>query len=425
MTPTHREAKGYVAKGMGRNIARRKETETALKEYQANLEDLVAKRTAELEGARLEAERLARVKSELLANMSHEIRTPLNAVLGFAQIGQRDSKGRKSQEIFNRIMDAGQLLLGIINDILDFSKIEAGKFSVETRPFHLSPVIASATSFVAAAAMQKDLAYTVDAEPGLPDWVMGNAQRLQQILVNLMSNAVKFTRQGEVRLRIAKEGDDIYFKVIDTGIGMSEEQMARLFNPFEQADRSTTRKYGGTGLGLAISQSLAGLMDGAITVESAPGAGSAFTLRLPMPAIAPQVEARTGEMDASGPRLDNLRILAAEDVEVNQLVLEDVLVHEGAHVEFAGDGQRALERLEEAGVTAFDVVLMDVQMPVMDGYEAARRMREFAPNLPIIGLTAHALAEEREECLAAGMVDCVTKPIDIESLVTVIRKYAF
>jgi PAS domain S-box-containing protein len=402
----------------------RKLAEQALTDHQANLERIVSTRTAELEGARIEAERLTRVKSEFLANMSHEIRTPLNAVLGFAQIGHRESKGRnKAQERFHRILDAGQLLLGVINDILDFSKIEAGKLSAESRPFQLSPVIANAASFVAGAAKQKGLAYTVDAASDLPEWVMGDTQRLQQILVNLLSNAVKFSRHGEVRLRVARDGDDIYFKVIDTGIGMSQEQIARLFNPFEQADSSTTRKYGGSGLGLAISRSLAQMMGGEIAVESAPGAGSAFTLRLPLPAVAPGIEAYTGKTDETGPRLTQLRVLAAEDVEVNQMILEDMLVHEGAHVVFADNGQQALERLEEAGVTAFDVVLMDVQMPVMDGHEATRRIRKMAPELPVIGLTAHALAEERRKCLAVGMVDCATKPIDIDTVVNIIRKH--
>ena len=399
----------------------RRYTEQALAEYQSNLEEQVSIRTAELETARIEAERLARVKSEFLANMSHEIRTPLNAVLGFAQIGQRESRGRKSSEYFQRIVDSGQLLLGVINDILDFSKIEAGKLGVESRPFNLRAVIANTTSFVATTAKSKGLDYAVSHEPDLPEWVLGDAQRLQQILLNLLSNAVKFTEKGEVRLRIAREGKDIYFRVIDTGIGMSEEQMSRLFSPFEQADGSTTRKYGGTGLGLAISRNLASLMDGEITVDSAPGKGSSFILRLPLPAAEPVVGDRASAQPDRGRRLNKVRVLAAEDVEVNQLILEELLGREGAQVVLADNGRQALERVEGAGASSFDVVLMDVQMPVMDGHEAARRIRELAPDLPIIGLTAHAMAEEREKCLASGMADHVTKPIDIDTLVNAIR----
>jgi len=405
------------------DISERKAMEAELRSHRDHLEELVTARTGELVAARNEAERLAQAKSEFLANMSHEIRTPLNAVLGLARIGARDAAGPE-QNTFGRILDAGEHLLGVINDILDYSKIEAGKLGVVSRPFRLASVLANAASFVAGAAKEKGLSCTVDHAPDLPEWVSGDDQRLQQILVNLLSNAVKFTERGEVRLRVAREGAFIYFKVIDSGIGLSEVQLGRLFKPFEQADGSTTRKYGGTGLGLAISRNLANLMGGDITVESAPGAGSSFTLRLPLPETEPDTPALVNPAGA-GQRLSRVWILAAEDVEVNRLILEDLLTHEGAHVRFATNGKEALERLEEAGARAFDVVLMDVQMPVMDGYEATRRIRERMPELPVIGLTAHALAEERSKCLAAGMVDHVTKPIDIDTLVNAIHKYAF
>jgi len=254
--------------------------------------------------------------------------------------------------------------------------------------------------------------------------VTGDPLRLKQILVNLLSNAVKFTERGEVALRVAREGKETWFRVIDTGIGMNDEQLSRLFRPFEQADGSTTRKFGGTGLGLAISRNLANLMGGEIAVESATGAGSVFTLRLPL-AAARAPDAREAPKAAeAGPRLAHVRVLAAEDVETNRLILEDLLVSEGAHVIFAENGQEALERLEEAGVAGIDVVLMDVQMPVMDGHEATRRIRDLAPELPVIGLTAHALAEEREKCLASGMVAHITKPIDAEELVRAVRRHA-
>ncbi len=366
------------------------------------------------------ARQLARAKSEFLANMSHEIRTPLNAVLGLARIGARDSGGREAERTFRRILDAGGHLLGVINDILDVSKLEAGKISLERRPFQLRTLIDDAGGLIADAARQKGLVFETSLAD-LPEWVNGDLQRLRQILVNLLSNAVKFTERGEVRLRVAREGNDIYFKVADTGIGMNAEQLARLFRPFEQADGSTTRKYGGTGLGLAISRDLAGMMGGDISVESALGAGSAFCLRVPLPEAEPHLPSPPAP--AGGARLKGLRILAAEDVEVNRLILEDLLVSEGALPALVENGRQALERLEEAGVSAFDAVLMDVQMPEMDGHEATRRINVMAPGLPVIGLTAHALAEERDKCLAAGMVEHVTKPIDADLLVEAILRH--
>jgi CheY-like chemotaxis protein len=341
-------------------------------------------------------------------------------VLGFARIGARDSAGSQAGSTFQHISDAGQHLLGVINDILDFSRIDAGKLVIESQPFSLHAAIANAISFLVGQAKQKGLAYELEVEPELPEWVDGSAQRLQQILVNILGKAVKFTEQGEVRLRVGREGELIYFNVIDTGIGMTPEQLARLFSPFEQADASTTRKYGGAGLGLVISRNLANLMGGEIAVDSAPGAGSSFTLRLPLQRAEAGLSAQPEAVAQAEERLAGLRLLAAEDIAVNRLILEDLLTHEGAQVVFAENGQQALGRLEEAGLDAFDAVLMDIQMPVMDGYEAARRILARAPGLPIIGLTAHALAEERDKCLAAGMRDHVTKPIDVELLVTAI-----
>ena len=369
------------------------------------------------------AQQLAQAKSAFLANMSHEIRTPLNAVLGLARIGARDSAGREAETTFTRILDAGTHLLGVINDILDISKIEAGKIGLESRPFLLAAVIEHAGGFIADVARQKGLVYEATVSEDLPEWVSGDIQRLRQILINLLSNAVKFTEHGEVLLRVAREGEDIYFKVTDTGIGMSEEQLARLFRPFEQVDSSTTRKYGGTGLGLAISRDLARMMGGEITVESAPGAGSTFTLHLPLPKTVPVLPDLL-PVKGNVARLSGLRLLAAEDMEVNRLILEDLLVGEGAQLVLAENGRQAVERLEEAGVSAFDAVLMDVQMPVMDGYEATRCIRALAPALPVIGLTAHALADERDKCLAAGMVEHVTKPIDTDVLVAAILRHA-
>ncbi len=412
----------YVA--IKQDITEQKRLAVELERHREHLEELVAERTVELTAARAEAERLAQAKSEFLARMSHELRTPLNGVLGLARIGVRDNVGRASHETFVSIQKSGTHLLGVINDILDFSKLDAGKLVVEQQPFALAAAIDNTVSFVSGVARQKGLAFELSAAPDLPKWVSGDARRLQQILANLLSNAVKFTERGEVRLRVASEGGNIHFKVIDTGIGMSEEQAARLFQPFEQADSSTTRKYGGTGLGLAISQNLARLMGGEITAECALGEGSTFTLRLPLPVAEPHLPAYATATGPSERRLVGLHLLAAEDVEINRLILEDLLSHEGAHVIFAEDGQQALNRLEEAGVSAFDAVLMDVQMPVMNGLDATRRLHEMAPALPVIGLTAHAFAEERDKCLAAGMVEHVTKPIDPDLLVAAILRHA-
>ena len=375
--------------------------------------------------ARSAAEAASSAKSAFLANMSHEIRTPINAVLGLARIGARDTTAGAGRDNFSRILDAGEHLLGVVNDILDYSKIEAGKFSIEAAPFSLAAVIANSSSFVTGMARQKGLVFEEQHAPDLPAWLLGDVQRVLQILVNLLSNAVKFTEQGVVRLGVTQEGETTCFKVVDTGIGMTAEQLARLFNPFEQADSSTTRKYGGTGLGLAISQHLAHLMGGAITVESVLGQGSTFTLRLPLPEAAAPIglAERGSQRGLPGSRLDGLRVLAAEDVEVNRFILEDLLVEAGASCVFAENGRQAVACVV-ADPAAFDIVLMDVQMPEMDGYEATRRIREIAPELPVIGLTAYALSDERKNCLDAGMVDRVTKPIDPAVLVTAILQWS-
>ena len=384
-----------------------------------------AARTA-LDEARRDAESLARIKSEFLANMSHEIRTPLNGVLGLARIGYRENEGRKTQDSFERIIRSGSLLLKIVNDILDFSKVEADKLLVENVPLTLDHVLDDALAPVLEQARSKNLALSIDRAPNLPKACLGDPLRLTQILMNLLSNAIKFTEQGGVFVNAGCEDEMLVFRISDTGVGMTAEQIEKIFLPFHQADSSATRKFGGTGLGLSISRRLAGLLGGDIRVESRLGQGSTFELRLPCIAVpasaaAPELERAP---DACGPRLSGLVVLVAEDVEVNQVILADLLETEGAQVVMVENGRQAVERVIQGGPDAFDIVLMDIQMREMDGHEATRRILEHDPGLPILGQTAHVLAEEREKSLAAGMRDQIGKPIDAEELVAKVLRHS-
>ncbi len=378
------------------------------------------------EKALAEAQYLAHTKAEFLANMSHEIRTPLNGVLGFAEIGYRNSaENSKGQETFAKIITSGKLLQGIINDILDLSKIEANKLYLENVPVKLVDIIKEIIDLFKGQARAKGLALKVKKPNDLPTACLGDPLRIKQILMNLLANAIKFTEQGDITLVLALDGGHLVFQVTDTGIGMSQEQLARLFGAFEQADSSITRKYGGTGLGLAITRRIVEMMGGEIHVNSTAGVGSEFTIRLPYHAVDPTqlVEEPVPQMSRSGPRLAGLSILIAEDNEVNQAVLSDMLSAEGAKVAITNNGKSAVERVMADGAEHYDVVLMDVQMPQMDGYQATRLILEFAPDLPIVGQTANAFAEDKALCLAAGMVDHLVKPLSVDTLVSVILRH--
>jgi signal transduction histidine kinase/chemotaxis response regulator CheB len=381
---------------------------------------LLKEQVVMLQEARDRAEVASRAKSQFLANISHEIRTPMNAVLGFAQVGRSNSQDPADRLRFSHILASGQHLLRIIDEILDLSKLDAGKLYVNSNPFELIAAVNEALDLVRESARAKGLKLTVEYDPELPDWVMGDSLRLRQILVNLLDNAVKFTREGNVRLVVHPANGQTGFSVIDTGIGIDNTQISRLFNAFEQADGTTTRRFGGTGLGLAISLGLAELMGGKIMAEGEPGKGSVFTLYLPLPATSRCVSDAVRKAPSAGLRLADLRVLVVEDDEFNRLVLRQMLENEGATLVIAENGLQALECLKKADSVPFDIVIMDVQMPEMDGYEATRRIHSIAPGLPVVGLTAHAMAEERERCLAAGMVAHVTKPIAVNDLVDII-----
>ena len=402
--------------------------EQELSKYRDHLEELVNQRTAELEASRNEAERLSKVKSEFLANMSHEIRTPLNGVLGMAQIGYRNSEGRqKTRDTFARIIESGKLLLGVINDILDFSKLEAGKLQIDLAPVEIRRLLESAVDIVQDRMRLKGLTVTVKLAPDLPLRCQTDSLRVQQVLLNLLSNALKFTERGSVTLEAMRQGDRLVLKVVDTGIGMSQEQLSRVFTPFEQADTSTTRRFGGTGLGLTITQRIVDLLGGRISVVSQEGQGSCFEINLPFiddeGADTRVVEG--GSSPGTGvQRLRGYDILVAEDNDINRLIIEDALLDEGAGVTLVEDGRVAVEAVTSVAAGAFQVVLMDVQMPVMDGVEATREILRHCPDLPVIGQTAHALEEDRARCLGCGMKAVVTKPIDTELLIKTIVAFA-
>jgi signal transduction histidine kinase/HPt (histidine-containing phosphotransfer) domain-containing protein len=395
------------------------------------LEDQVARRTQDLMEALQRAEGTARSKTDFLARMSHELRTPLNAVIGLAHVGLREeASGRSTQTLYPRILSAGQHLLRVVNDVLDYSRIEAGKSTVESQPFDLAATVAQAVQLLEPQAVAQGISLRVEWTPASRARLLGDGQRIQQVLVNLLSNAVKFTERGHVVLRITSQGARHVFEVSDTGIGLTPEQISRLFQPFEQADNSSTRRHGGTGLGLVISRHLAREMGGDITVRSTPGQRSTFSFSVTLPESQVR-DTEPGELIGATGRLHGLSVLAAEDMEVNRFLLARVLEQEDARVLFAEDGAAAVQAVQvqarpapgaASRPTPFDVVLMDLQMPVMDGFEATRRIRAIRADLPIIGLTAHALPEERARCLDAGMSGHVAKPVDVEELVTAIQR---
>ena len=404
-----------------------------VQEHREHLEERIRERTEALKSSMERAEAATRAKSEFLSNMSHELRTPLNGVQGMLDIVLEGDVTPTQREELETARECSQTLLALVNDILDLSKIEAGMMTLEKIPFGPREVVAGCARPLMPKAAQKKLLLTCDVSPEVPAQLMGDPLRLRQVILNLLSNAIKYTNEGTVTLVVTsapvdtKDSVRLRFDVVDTGIGIPRDKLETIFEEFTQADGSITRRYGGTGLGLSISRKLVQTQGGRLWVESEVGRGSAFhfEIEFEVSPAAPGLPVLTAASDAApapdGKRTSRGRILVVEDNLINQQVVAGLLSKRRYEPTVVNHGGQALAALE---ASSYDLVIMDVQMPVMDGLETTRRIRqdERWRSLPIIGLTAHAMAGDRERCIEAGMDDYLPKPVRPIALIETIKR---
>ncbi|MEL6345577.1 MAG: ATP-binding protein [Myxococcota bacterium] len=399
----------FVLLSLGLTFVLERGRSRAVRQLQDANEALMASRDA--------AEEQARARAALLSSMSHEIRTPLHGVLGTVELVLDGPLEARQRSLLEHADGAAHTLLRLLDEVLDFAKLEAGRIELEALPINLPALLDDISHLFAAKAERKGVALVVRREPLAPARVLGDETRLRQIVTNLVSNAIKFTEDGTVTLSLQRHRSGICIVVEDTGVGMTEEQAARIFSPFEQAQASTARRYGGTGLGLSICHELITLMGGTVNVRAAPGEGSAFIVTLPLP------PARTHEVAPAGSEavlLPGARILLAEDNALNALIVTQILERAGCTVIVARSGREAIAQLPQVHV---DLVLMDMHMPEVDGPTATARLRSQGYTLPILGLTASVTPDERRQCITAGMDHVLTKPIRKAALLIAIREH--